>query len=189
MSSEVRYTRTPFSLLPHRQVVHIGMGKRVFIEWGHHNPEDPGCLPCTSGNAPPPPPRRRIHLALLSQHGTARVVGLLAVGFVAGWPAGDTAAAWRPGPPSKIKNATRPGPHCAAGVGLRVASGSGGGRSVITPPLIRPVPRDGEAPRAHGAFTEGHTPSPPSARLPSVGAQKQPDGTEGGARRGQHPYE
>ena len=97
MSSEVRYTRTPFSLLPHRQVVHIGMGKRVFIEWGHHNPEDPGCLPCTSGNAPPPPPRRRIHLALLSQHGTARVVGLLAVGFVAGWPAGDTAAAWRPG--------------------------------------------------------------------------------------------
>ena len=38
--------------------------------------------------------------------------------------------------------------------------------------------------------TEGHvcTPSPPSiGALPSVGAQKQPDGTEGGARRGR-PY-
>ena len=40
----------------------------------------------------------------------------------------------------------------------------------------------------HARVTEGHTPSPPSARLPSVGAQKQPDGNEGGvatgARRG-----
>ena len=63
------------------------------------------------------------------------------------------------------------------------------GRSPILVKLyISPSPAAPPGGINRGIHTEGHTPlSTAIGALPSVGAQKQPDGTEGGARRGR-PY-